>query len=166
MKIYDIDNLFTSNQQLATSVASGVEINDSLYDLFQPTFQMMPNYNIIESTVLPENEMRIDLVTNNIYNTTEYLDFLLSFNDIDNPLNIMEGDIIFHTDFQNIENFRVKTSQSTNARNTLLNANKVTKIDPNRQSFVEQGYSLPPTFNETPQPSITIDKSRSQMIIQ
>jgi hypothetical protein len=166
MKIYDIDNLFTSNQQLATSVASGVEINDSLYDFFQPTFQMMPNHNIIESTVLPENEMRIDLVTNSIYNTTEYLDFLLSFNDIDNPLNIMEGDIIFHTDFQNIENFRVKTSQNTNARNTLLNANKVTKIDPSRQAFVEQDYSLPPTFNETPQPSITIDKSRSQMIIQ
>jgi len=166
MKIYDIDNLFKSDQQLSTAVASGVGINDSLYDFFQPTFQLVPNYTIIESTVLPENEMRIDLVTNNIYNTTEYLDFLLSFNDIDNPLNIMAGDSIYHTDFQNIENFRVKTSQNKNARNTLLNANKVTKVDPSRQSFVEQNYSLPPTFNETPQPAITIDKSRSQMIIQ
>jgi len=166
MKIYDIDKLSTSNQQLAGSDGSGVKTNDPLYDLFQPTFQMLKNYSVIESTIPPENEMRIDLVTNSIYNTTEYLDFLLSFNDIDNPLNIMTGDTILYTDAQNIDNFRVKASQNVSARNTLLNANKVTRVDPSRQSFVEQNYSLPPTFNETPQPSITIDKNRSQMIIQ
>jgi len=166
MKIYDIDKLSISNQQLAGVDASGVKTNDPLYDLFQPTFQMMKNYSVIDSTVSPENEMRIDLVSNSIYSTTEYLDFILSFNDIDNPLNIMAGDTILYTDAQNIDNFRVKSSQNVDARNTLLNANKINKIDPNRQDFVDQNYSLPPTFNEVPQPAITIDRSRNQMIIQ
>ena len=166
MKIYDIDKLSISNQQLAGVDASGVKVNDPLYDLFQPTFQMMKNYSVIDSTVSPENEMRIDLVSNSIYSTTEYLDFILSFNDIDNPLNIMAGDTILYTDAQNIDNFRVKASQNVDARNTLLNANKINKIDPNRQDFVDQNYSLPPTFNEVPQPAITIDRSRNQMIIQ
>ena len=166
MKIYEIESLVIDNYQNSDIARSGIKIGDSLYDFFQPTFQMLQNYTISHTKVLPENEMRIDLVTNGIYNTTEYIDFILGFNDIDNPLNIMSDDDIFYTDFQNIENFRVKTSQNVSVKNTLLNVNKVTKIDSNRQSFVEQNYSLSPTLNETPQPSIIIDKNKSQMIIQ
>ena len=151
MKLYDLDKLIRDTKQ------------DNLYNFFDPTFKMNIGINLQQHIVAPEEEMRIDLVCNNIYNSTEQVDFLLDLNDIDNPLNIMEGDEILYASITAIPEYRVKTIDNNNARAQLLNANKSSRKDDNRKKYLEENYVLPPTFVETPEAPVKI--SNNQIII-
>jgi hypothetical protein len=151
MKLYDIDTLTTDSNQ------------SGLYNLFQPTFQMGLNYPNEQHIVSPEEEMRIDLVCQAVYGSTDYCDFILNINNIDNPLNIMTGDVLLCHSPGAFEDFKVSKSQIVNAQNQLLNVNKSTKVDNNRQSFVEQNYSLQPTFKEIP--SAPVQVINNQIVI-
>lgn len=138
------------------------ENQNKLYDLTEITF----NYTSIDSvlkiphTVQPNEEMRIDLICDNIYNNLNNISFLLKFNNIDNPLNIMSGDIIYYIDESLIELFRIQSNTDTSTRNKLLNANKSTKKDPNRQQYIESNFSLPPTYLNSPSNSVKIEGSK------
>jgi hypothetical protein len=100
--------------------------------------------------------MRIDLVCNEIYKTTEYCDFLLDLNNIDNPLNIMGNDRILFVSQDQINLFRINESTAKELRNIYLNAAKVSKPDPKRLSYIENDYKLPPTFLQIPAESVRI----------
>jgi hypothetical protein len=41
--------------------------------------------------------------------------------------------------------------------NCLINSNKSTKKDKNREKFIENGFALPPTLNPIPRPAVRID---------
>ena len=144
MKLYDLDKLIRDTKQ------------DNLYNFFDPTFKMNIGINLQQHVVAPEEEMRIDLVCNNIYNSIEQVDFLLDLNDIDNPLNIMEGDQILYASVTAIPEYRVKTIDNNNARAQLLNANKSSRKDDNRKKYLDESYVLPPTFVETPEAPVKI----------
>ena len=144
MKLYDLDKLIRDTKQ------------DNLYNFFDPTFKMNIGINLQPHVVAPEEEMRIDLVCNNIYNSIEQVDFLLDLNDIDNPLNIMEGDQILYASVTAIPEYRVKTIDNNNARAQLLNANKSSRKDDNRKKYLDESYVLPPTFVETPEAPVKI----------
>lgn len=144
MKLYDLDKLIRDTKQ------------DNLYNFFDPTFKMNIGINLREHIVAPEEEMRIDLVCNNIYNSIEQVDFLLDLNDIDNPLNIMEGDQILYASVTAIPEYRVKTIDNNNARAKLLDANKSSRKDDNRKKYLDESYVLPPTFVETPEAPVKI----------
>ena len=137
MEIYDLNILVK-------------DTNTNLYDLTSETFVLnnIPQYSI---TVSPEQEMRIDLISKYIYGSVDYADFLLNLNDIDNPLNILSGDIIKYETIDKMDNFKIKPSTTTtNTRNTLLSPNKVTKVDSNRQQYVQNQYQLSPTILSNP----------------
>jgi len=151
MKLYDLDKLIRDTKQ------------DNLYNFFDPTFKMNIGINLQSHVVAPEEEMRIDLVCNNIYNSTEQVDFLLDLNDIDNPLNIMSGDNILYASITAIPEYRIKTIDNNNARAKLLNANKSSRRDDNRKKYLDDNYVLPPTFVETPESPVKI--SNNQIII-
>jgi hypothetical protein len=151
MKLYDLDKLIRDTKQ------------DNLYNFFDPTFKMNIGINLQQHVVAPEEEMRIDLVCNNIYNSIEQVDFLLDLNDIDNPLNIMEGDQILYASVTAIPEYRVKTIDNNNARAKLLNANKSSRKDDNRKKYLDESYVLPPTFVETPEAPVKI--SNNQIVI-
>ena len=148
MKLYDLDKLTRDTKQ------------DNLYNIFDPTFKMNRGYKLTQYVVSPEQEMRIDLISNSIYGNSDYCDFILDINDIDNPLNIMDGDILIYTEFASIDEYRIKTVDNNNARARLLNANKTSRKDNARKQYVEDNYSLPPTFLETPAASVRIESNQ------
>lgn len=129
---------------------------EDLYDLSQVTYKEISGYPLYAHVVESYEEMRIDLISEKCYQSTEYIDFLLSFNDIDNPLNIKEGDIINYIDSSYVDLFRVVSQKPKVLRKQLLNPNKQTRKDTNRQAYIEEDFSLPPTLLETPVESVQI----------
>lgn len=144
MNFFDIDILDKDPNQ------------SDLYDLSQITYQHLVGYPKYYYQVESYEEMRIDLICQKIYDRTDYVDFLLSFNDIDNPLNIKTGDYIWYVDESNIEYFRITPDKPKVTQKILLNANKQTRKDSNRQTYIEENFSLPPTLLDTPVESVQV----------
>ena len=144
MDFYDIDNLKRDVAQY------------NLYNMFDSTFQYLTNVTLFKYQVPKTQEMRIDSVCNSIYNTTDYSDFLLDLNNIDLPLNIMLNDIILYVSPDQINFFHLDESTAKVLRNTYLNSSKISTQDPNRASYIENNYSLPPTFLDVPASSVQI----------
>lgn len=128
-----------------------------LFNFFTPTFLMLSSFEQEVLVVGKESEMRPDLICNELYKRVDQIDFLMSLNDIDNPLNIKENDLIYFTSYAAIDSFRIKEAEVADTRDLLLNANKSTKKDPKRQKYVEEKFNLPPTILPVPRPPITIE---------
>jgi hypothetical protein len=148
MKLYNLDNLIRDDKQ------------DDLYNLFEPTFKMNRGYKLTQYVVSPEEEMRIDTISNSMYGNSDQCDFILDVNDIDNPLNIMAGDILIYPEFATIDEYRIRTVDNNNARAQLLNSNKSSRKDNARKQYLEDNYSLPPTFLVTPAASVKIESNQ------
>jgi hypothetical protein len=148
MKFYDLDKLIRDVNQ------------DGLYNFFDPTFKMNVGINLQLHIVEPEEEMRMDLICSHIYNTTDHVDFLLDLNDIDNPLNIMEGDQILYAVITAIPEYRISIIDSNDIRAKLLNVNKSTRKDNNRTKYIDDNYSVPPTMLESPNASVKIQNNQ------
>ncbi|NBO23326.1 hypothetical protein EBU94_08320 [bacterium] len=110
--------------------------------------------------VSKSDEMRIDVISNEIYGTVDEADVLLSINEIDNPLNIKEGDVIMYVSYETLQEYRIATIDNKEATDKLLNANKSTKKDTNRKNYVESGLVLTPTVQEVPQPPVKIENTQ------
>lgn len=144
MDFYNIDNLKKDIAQ------------NNLYNLFDSTFKYFTGATLYQYPVKEYQEMRIDLVCDDIYNSVDYCDFLLDLNNIDNPLNIMNNDILLYVSPDQIKYFRMDETTAKTLRNTYLNANKITQPDPNRASYIQNNYALPPTFLQVPASSVKI----------
>ena len=108
---------------------------DGFYDLFQKT--MINNFNIDFSYfyVTDEYEGRIDLISNYLYGNSNYIEELMTINNIFNPWSIKNGDIIYYakssSDFGLMYQKDV-TDNTQKDRILLMNKNKSTKKDSNR----------------------------------
>lgn len=151
MDLYDITTL-----QRVSPTQSTI-IDSILYDLTEPTFVFLGGAPL-QTTVLPEQEMRIDLVSFSIYGTTDYADLIMDLNNIDNALNIKAGDTINYISLDQLNYYRPAPNTPVQQRSILLNTNKSTQTDPNRQAFTENNYQLPPTFLQTPASPIVISQ--------
>lgn len=146
--------------------------NDDLFDLFPSTIKFDGGIDVTfsEYEVLEEDEMRIDLVFQKMYelNSTEvgiYLgdvDIILKLNNIDNPLNIKKGMILRYPNFGSLNSFRFETDEESKSSKKslvqkLAKPNKQTKTDPNRKKYVDNDFSLPPTVNSKPKQPIIVE---------
>lgn len=148
MKIYDINTLVRDEKQ------------DSLYNLFTPTFENRIDIPF-KKYVTEEGEfMRIDSVCKKIYNSLDELDVLMSINDIDNPLNIMVGDELLFPPISAVQDFRLKAPVTEENVRQLTNPNKSSKKDTSRQKYIEQNFSLPPTVQREPTQQVKIEGNR------
>ena len=148
MSFYDLNNLKQDPEQ------------NNLYNFFASTFNFIPTFVLSQYTVNHWEEMRIDLISNNLYSNTDYCDFLLDLNCIDNPLNIMSGDILYYVTQEQMDFFQVDESSAVSLRNQYLNATKLQKSDQNRQNYVGNNLSLPPTFLQEPAAAVNIKGSQ------
>lgn len=148
MNLYDIDNLKRDVAQ------------NNLYNLFDATFKYLTNVTLYQYQVQKFQEMRIDLVSNDIYKDTQYCDFLLNLNNIDLPLNILEGDILLYVKQEQIQYFHLDETTAKTLRNTYLNSSKISKQDPNRVSYIQNNYALPVTFLDFPIDSVQISDGK------
>lgn len=143
MKLFDIDSLNLAGSEVK-------------YDLFEPTynsiFREQAPYLVDSST-----EMRLDKICWQLYQTINEVDYLCNLNDIDNPLNVMEDDVIFYTNPEVIDDSKLRKTYTTNTREQLINSNKSSKKDTNREKYIENNYQLQPSFNEVPKPAARIE---------
>ena len=145
MTLFDLDSLSRDPRQ------------DNLYNFFDSTFRLTNGYQQEPYIVGLEEQMRIDIISNITYKNIDHVDFLCSLNDVDNPLNVKQGDVIYYTSFGAVDAFRIRFQEQTETRNALVNANKSTKVDKNRQKYIEDNYSLPPTLLPTPKAPVRIE---------
>jgi hypothetical protein len=149
------------------SISETRYINSSIdvqagWDIFAPSFfNNDDTLNIYE--VQKGEDMRIDLVMKSIYDDSyslKDLDVILYINDIDNPLNIREGMMLYYPEPDKLINFRYyqnggdTVSKSIQAQLGVLN--KTTRKDENRKKFLDANYSLPPTVMRESKPAVTI----------
>jgi len=134
-----------------------IDPKTNLFDFTQLTHQNDTRPTLKSYTVQQGEEMRIDLVCQSIYNNMQNIDVILYCNHIDNPLNILEGATIFYPEPKDINLFRYQEQQQDSITQQLINPSKTTRKDPNRELFVDQGYSIPPTVLPSYTPQVKID---------
>jgi hypothetical protein len=135
-----------------------------------------PSLKIVENilgsyTVQRGEDMRIDLVMKSIYDdvyTFKDIDIILYINNIDNPINIREGMVLYYPESTSFDGYRYyeetnKTdSKSIKQRLGVLNKpiNKTTRVDEKRKKFLDSDYSLPPVVLPESRPSVTMDANK------
>lgn len=137
------------------------------YDLSSPQY-IFKQIDFFTYEVQKTEEMRIDLVMFSIYyediSVLENIDIILYLNGIDNPVNIMEGDIIIYPDYEILDSFRytIDSSKLNNesVRDIISTPNKTSKIDKNRTKYLENGYSLPPTVLEESKQAVRVEGNK------
>ena len=146
---------------------------DNIYNLFEPTI-LFRDDSTQEYTVTDTDEMRIDLIFQNMYNITpnsiyemlEHIDIILRLNNIDNPLNIKEGMVLKYPTMGQFEFYRYSEVLEDTNNETIKqlgvqnNPNKTTRVDPNRQNYIENDYSLSPVVLDTPREPVRIVDGR------
>jgi len=127
---------------------------DNLIDLVTPIVNITDDLYYYPYIVSEVEEMRIDLICLNIYGNTGYIDEILTINNIINPWSIKAGSIIYYIDEDQIPLIQSKPkADEQRILNNLVNPNKDTKKDPNRDT----GESLTPTIKPTGLKSVDID---------
>ncbi len=126
--------------------------DNGLFDLTKSTF-----INVSGAIALPIFELvveehfagRIDLISNELYETIDYVEFLLRFNDIDNPLNVPTGKSIFYVEKESISLFDYSDIEveAKDAIKRLSNNNKRQRIDKKREAAINNP-TLPPTITD------------------
>jgi len=158
---YDIKSL---EKALISTEVDGTII----YNLFSPSFVWGANYPFSTYIVEENEEGRIDLIMQSIYGADlsyfNDLDVLLYLNDIDNPLSILAGTEIIYVSGDLLDDFRYTEIGGgvvdTDVKRALAVPNKTTRVDKNRQKYVDNDYSLPPVVSSdnTPPVKVTSDK--------
>lgn len=122
MKIYTLDNIKRDSNQ------------NNLYNLFDTKISQKSYTRMFWYSVLPHEEMRLDLICNKIYGNTDMLDEILSINNIIDPFSIKKGMKILLFD---IEDSTTLYTQDIEVKNdlSLVNKNKETRTDPNRNDY-------------------------------
>ncbi len=148
-----------------------VRAQGGLYDLFEGFMLYRLDITLLETEVAEEEEMRIDLLFQRIYdlepNVTDLylkeIDIILFINHIDNPLNLKAGMIIKYPELSQTGNYRYVEDPNSRSRNKtpiLAVPNVSTKRDSDRENFKKNGYSLPPVAKPVPSPSVRLDDGK------
>ena len=125
-----------------------------LVDIIDPLVIWDDTINYYPYVVSNEDAMRIDLICFKIYNNFNYIDELLTMNNIINPWSIKEGDIIYFCDEDSLVSLQLQAKTDDNAIvNTLVNPTKDTQKDPNRDT----GTGLPPTIKPAGLKDVEVD---------
>ena len=136
------------------------------WDLNVPSFKMIQP-SLASYIVQRGEDMRIDLVMKSIYDDIynyKDIDILLYINNIDNPLNIREGMILYYPELSAFEGYRfyeeVSTAVKKSVKQRLGVLNKTTRVDEKRKKFLDSDYSLPPVVLQESRPSVTMDDNK------
>lgn len=115
-------------------------------------------------TVTELDQMRIDTIILNMYdndyNMLNNIDVILKINNIDNPLDINIGDVLYYPNADNIKDYRID-SDGMDDESVIIKAlsvpKKTTGVDSTRKAFLENGgYVIPPTVLETAEEPVKV----------
>jgi len=126
-----------------------------LYDLFTTTFVDNKKILVYGYKVQRGEEMRIDNICQRLYNNIEHLSFLLQINNIQNPLTIKAGDLLFYVREDDIPAFKADPEDASKFRDRVINkavSDKKQQIDETRKDYVNTRKAvdaLPPNIKQT-----------------
>ena len=142
----------------------GVKYENRKWDLSVPGIRGINGSEVSSYVVQKDEDMRIDLVMKSIYNSgynLSNIDIILYINDIDNPLNIREGMILYYPEEEDFDNYRFYQEEvvvnNKSVKEKLGVLNKTTRVDEKRKKFIDSDYSLPPVVKQQSKPSVTFD---------
>jgi hypothetical protein len=131
--------------------------------LNRPSIVWGSNHPFSKYTVEEYESGRMDLVMDAIYgDSTNFadLDIILYLNGIDNPLAVKGGMEIIYPPLESLDDYRFNQKDDYFEANIVAKRlsvpNKTTKVDSNRQKFVEADYSLPPTVRSNSEPIVSV----------
>ena len=163
-------NIFTFEQQMKIQQLSGdtfakidPEKQYAIYDLFdfKLTQKLMSNLRKYPYSITRETEGRMDLVSLDIYKSADYVEELMLLNNMCNSYALKEGDVINIISFEDLKVLQKEIDkEDKDIKKSLVNKNKDSKIDPNRDK-------LPPSIKPDGEKQIEIDtKSKIIKIIK
>jgi len=126
----------------------------NLVNIIDPLIKWDDTLNYYPYVVTNEDAMRIDLICFNIYGNFNYIDELLTLNNILNAWSIKGGQVIYFLNEDELVTLQLQTKADNQAIvKELINPNKDTKKDPNRDT----GTGLPPTIKPTGLKDVSVD---------
>lgn len=125
-----------------------------LYDLIVATYKHDMSLPFFEYIISEDEEMRIDLISRNIYGSENYTEYILDYNGIDNPLNFIKGDKIKYLSLEDMEKTMVEVKESYYAQKRQFTV--LENTDASREEYNSNNSSLTPTTKRTPSKSVTI----------
>jgi len=131
-----------------------------LFNINQSVFKFQKGVAFFPHIVEKEEEMRMDLISNRLYQTTEHTAFLCRLNNIVNPLNVKEGTLLIYCEEQHVKSFTPPDDTFVEEiKQTLINLNKKRRVDSKRENYnkLSKDISLPPVFNQTDVENITLN---------
>ena len=132
------------------------ENQDNLYDIFQTTVINGKDIELFAYTVTKENEMRIDKISQAIYNSNQYTEELMSLNAIVDPWSIKEGDVIYFCRISNLSLLYDEDDDYYKDIDKLVDkGGKETKLDPSRSN------NLNPVVKPKNLKQINVDKNQN-----
>jgi len=142
----------------------GVNYENGKWDLSVPGIRGINGSEVSSYVVQKDEDMRIDLVMKSIYDEgydLSDIDIILYINDIDNPLNIREGMVLYYPDIESLDDYRFYQEEvvvnNKSVKEKLGVLNKTTRVDEKRKKFIDADYSLPPVVKQKSSPSVTFD---------
>jgi hypothetical protein len=156
------------------SLSEDLKSVKGVYDFFKATISHRLDEGTQETfdtyIVGIEDEMRIDLILQNMYGLDSFnvklymqdIDIICAINNIDNPLNIKSGMVLRYPSLGLLKDYRIRSETDLNSKkksaiSQLGVPNKQTKIDSSRKRYQDNGYALPPTVNKNPKSPVTIE---------
>ena len=141
------------------------------FDLFVPQIIGIDDYTRVSPYVVKqEQDMRLDLIMLDMYDQDEYtlenMDIICFINNLDNPLNVYPGMVLYYPPSSEFEHYRLlqdNINNSSKIKAKLAVPNKTTKKDSNRKKYVENGYSLPPVVLNTPKEPVRLSGSNIEI---
>lgn len=129
--------------------------NTNLYDLSQKTVANSTEINTVNHIVTPEQEMRMDIISRDIYGTTNYIEELKAINGILNEWSVKAGDTIKLFYLEDLNQLQWNEPEKNLNKTSLSNPNKNTQQDPNRLSPTDNP-GIKPVVLDTKAKKITI----------
>ncbi len=126
----------------------------NLVDIIDPVVIWDDTLNYLPYVVSREEAMRPDLICFNIYGNFNYIDEMLTWNNILLPWSVKEGQIIYFLEEDDITALQLQAKADEQEIVTqLVNPSKDTKKDPNRDT----GTGLPPTIKPAGLKEVEVD---------
>lgn len=150
-------NLYTFENTNRKATGDG----NLLYDLFEKT--MVNNYSLRYSTyIVPDQyDSRLDLVCRHIYGNINYMEELMTQNNIINPFSIKSGDKLYYsyspTQLSILYQSDLDINKENKNRILNVNKNKSTKKDPNSQ--------LPPSIKPDSIKQLDINYNKKKITV-
>ena len=110
------------------------------FSFSQPTIKIKAEVKLIGVHLVREDEeMRIDIISNLYYGSTEFIDLILKTNGISNPFSIKKGTFLMIPDKASAEQFRKKIKKISNKpRTQFTDKKRMSQQDAKRAKFLAE----------------------------